>query len=144
MKPERNRGNEAELTIWKNHQSLIQSTVYDSLQQTRVVKGTILAFVLAVERESREASEESLDGYIRWPKLQFLETPKLFLTLLWLRESSLLDKHMAGCEMGPTGPVGRSGTAGRNPEMKMQRLPGAGRCKCLIEGISMMVNSRVE
>ncbi len=51
---------------------------------------------------------------------------------------------MVGCKMGPAGPVGRSGTAGRNPEMKMQRLPGAGREKCLLECISMMVNSRVE
>ncbi len=87
----------------------------------------MLAFDSAVERESREASEESLDGSIRWPKLQSLETPRLFLTLLELRDSSLLSKHLAGCKMGPTGPVGRSGTAGRNLEMKMQRLPGAER-----------------
>ncbi len=66
------------------------------------------------------------------------------MTLLCLRESSLLSKHMAGCKMGPADPVDRSGTEGRNPEMKMQRLPGAGREKCLIEGTSMMVNSRVE
>ncbi len=38
--------------------------------------------------------------------MQSLETPRLFLTLLWLRESSLLDKHMAGYKMGPAGPVG--------------------------------------
>ncbi len=54
-----------------------------------------------------KACDESLDGSIRWPKLQFLETLRLFLTLFWLRESFLLDKHMAGCKMGPTGPVGR-------------------------------------
>ncbi len=106
-----------------------------------MVKGTILAFDLAVERESREASKEGLDGSIRWPKLQSLETQRLFLTLLGLRESSLLSKHLAGCKMGL---AGHSGTAGRNPEMKMQRLPGARREKCLSEGISMMVNSRVE
>ncbi len=109
-----------------------------------MVKGTILAFDLALERESHEASEEGLDGSIRWPKLQSLEIPRLFMTLLGLRESTLLSKHKAGCKMEPAGPVGRSGTAGRNPEMKMQRLPGAGREKCLSKGISMMVNSRVE
>ncbi len=109
-----------------------------------MVKGTILAFDLAVERKSRDAFEEGLDGSIRWQKLQSLETLRLFLTLLWLRESYLLSKHMAGCKRGPAGPVGHSGTAGCNPEMKMQRLPGAGRQKCLIEGISMIVNSRVE
>ncbi len=78
-----------------------------------MVQGTIFAFgYLQRERESREASEEGLDGSIQWPKLQSLETPRLFLTLLGLRESSLLSKHMARCKMGP---VGRSGTAGRNP-----------------------------
>ncbi len=81
-----------------------------------MVQGTILAFgYLQRERESREASEEGLDGFIRWPKLQSLETPRLFLTLLGLRESSFLIKHMAGCKMGHVGPVGRSGTVGRNP-----------------------------
>ncbi len=85
-----------------------------------LLKGTILAFDLAVERESREASEEGLDGSVRWPKLQSLETLRLFLTLLWLRESSLLSKHMAGCKMEPAGPVGHNGTAGRNSEMKTE------------------------
>ncbi len=61
----------------------------------------------------REASEEGLDGFIRWPKLQSLKTLSLFL--LGLSESSLLSKHMAGCKMGPVSPVGRSGTAGHNP-----------------------------
>ncbi len=81
-----------------------------------MVQGTILAFgYVQRERESREAFEEGLDGSIRRPKLQSLETPRLFSTPLGLRESSLLSKHMAGCKMGPVGPVGRSGTAGRNP-----------------------------
>ncbi len=71
-----------------------------------MVQGTILTFgYLQRERESCEASVEGLDGSIRWLKLQSLETPRLFLTLLWLRESSLLDKHMAGYKMGPAGPV---------------------------------------
>ncbi len=60
----------------------------------------------------------------------------VFLTLLGLRESSLLSKHMAGCKTGPVG------TGGRNSYMKMQKLPGVGREKCL--GISIMVNSRVK
>ncbi len=78
------------------------------------------------------------------PLVMVEERRWLFLTLLGLREYSLLSKHMAGCKMRPAGPVGRSGTAVRNPEMKMQRLPGAGREKCLSECISMMVHSRVE
>ncbi len=62
----------------------------------------IFAFgYLQGERESREASVEALDGSIRWPKLQSLETQRFFLTLLGLRESSLLRKQMAGCTMGP-------------------------------------------
>ncbi len=85
-----------------------------------MVLGTILAFgYLQRERESREASEEGLDRFIRWPKLQSLETLRLFLTLVGLRESSFLIKHMAGCKMRHVGPVGHSGTAGCNPLMKM-------------------------
>ncbi len=87
------------------------------------MKGTILEFDLAMEQESREASEEGLDGSVRWPKLQSLETLGLFLILLWLRESSLLSKHMAGCKMEP---------AGCNSEMKTETAGNEERNVCLM------------